>query len=91
MEKIKIAEAREMVQALGEKCFNGVKIIDSFRGEFVIEDNGNYFTVEIKPHAYRGQLSSQVLERFKENREYLKTREEARNRYKTLLDISHIL
>lgn len=78
MEKIKMAEAREMAQTLGEKCFKEVTVIDSFGGEFVIEDNGNYFTVEIKPHAYRGQLSPQILERFKANREFLQMKEEAR-------------
>lgn len=72
MEKIK------MVQALSEKCFKEVNIIDSLGGEFVIEDNGNYFTVEIKPHAYQGQLSPQILEHFKVMREFLQVKEESR-------------
>ena len=78
MEKIKMAEAREMAQALGAKCFKEVNVIDSLGGEFVIEDSGNYFTVEIKPHAYKGQLSPQILERFKANREFLQMKEEAK-------------
>lgn len=78
MEKIKMTEAREMIQALGGKCFKEVNIIDSLDREFVVEDNGNYFTVEIKPHAYRGQLSPQILERFKATREFLRMKEESR-------------
>lgn len=76
MEKIGMAEARKMAQALGEKCFKEVTIVDSLDGEFVIEDNGNYFTVEIHPHKYRGQLSSQILERFKTTREFRRKKNE---------------
>lgn len=76
MEKIGMAEARKMAQALGEKCFKGVTVVDSLDGEFVIEDNGNYFTVEIHPHKHLGQPSPQVLERFKAIREFRRKKNE---------------
>ena len=79
MEKIGMAEARKMVQALGEKCFKEVTVIDSLGGEFVIEDNGNYFTVKISPHMYRGQPSPQILERFKAKREFRRKKSELTN------------
>lgn len=69
MEKITMTEAREMTQALGEKYFKEANIIDSLDGTFVIEEGGNYFTVEIHAHVNRGELSPQVLDRFKAVRE----------------------
>ena len=76
MEKIKVNEAKEMVQAFMAKHLKEVNIIDNLGGEFVIEADGNYFTVVVKPHAYRGQLSPQILERFKANRDFLQMKEE---------------
>lgn len=69
MAKLNVMEAREMVQALGEKYFKEANIIDSLDGTFVIEEDGNYFTVEIHAHVNRGELSPQVLDRFKAVRE----------------------
>lgn len=69
MARISYTEAMEMVRAVGEKYFKNANVIDSLRGDYVIEEGGNYFTIEIKAHANRGEISPQILEYFKWSRE----------------------
>lgn len=69
MARIGFTEAMELVRAVGDKYFKNASIIDSLRGDYVIEEGGNYFTIEIKVHANRGEISPQILEDFRISRE----------------------
>lgn len=77
-EKVTLVEGRKWTNDLGNKYFSNAKIIDQLDGIFVIEENGNFFTVEIKAHAIKGECSTPVLERIQYRR---KEREEKRKAY----------